>query len=55
MKRIQAIYQEDMGKPIRMSHENPEISQIYKEFLGNPLGEKSHHLLHTKYRKRNRY
>lgn len=54
-KRIQAIYEEDMGKPIRMSHENPEITQIYEEFLVKPLGEKSHHLLHTKYRKRQRY
>jgi NADH-quinone oxidoreductase subunit G/[NiFe] hydrogenase diaphorase moiety small subunit/NADP-reducing hydrogenase subunit HndD len=54
-KRIDAIYAEDMGKPIRMSHENPEITQIYKEFLVKPLGEKSHHLLHTKYRKRKRY
>jgi NADP-reducing hydrogenase subunit HndD len=54
-KRIQAIYDEDMGKPIRMSHENPEITQIYEEFLVKPLGEKSHHLLHTKYRKRQRY
>jgi NADH-quinone oxidoreductase subunit G/[NiFe] hydrogenase diaphorase moiety small subunit/NADP-reducing hydrogenase subunit HndD len=55
LKRIQAIYSEDAGKPIRMSHENPEIAQIYEDFLGKPLGEKSHHLLHTKYRKRNRY
>ena len=54
-KRIKAIYEEDMDKPLRMSHENPEIAQIYKEFLIKPLGEKSHHLLHTKYRKRNRY
>jgi iron-only hydrogenase group A len=54
-KRIQAIYDEDMGKKIRMSHENPEIKQIYEEFLKKPLGEKSHHLLHTKYRKRQRY
>jgi NADP-reducing hydrogenase subunit HndD len=54
-KRIQAIYDEDMGKTIRMSHENPEITQIYEEFLKEPLGEKSHHLLHTKYRKRQRY
>ncbi len=53
--RIDAIYREDEGKPIRMSHENPEITKIYEEFLKTPLGEKSHHLLHTKYRKRNRY
>ena len=54
-KRIKAIYEEDMSKPIRMSHENPEIVKVYEEFLNEPLGEKSHHLLHTHYRKRNRY
>ena len=54
-KRTKAIYEEDMSKPIRMSHENPEIVQIYSEFLEKPLGHKSHELLHTKYRKRNRY
>ena len=54
-KRIAAIYDEDMHKPIRMSHENPEIVAIYEDYLVEPLGEKSHHLLHTKYRKRKRY
>ena len=49
MKRAEAIYREDAGKPIRKSHENPSITAIYKEFLVEPLGEKSHHLLHTKY------
>lgn len=48
-KRAAAIYREDAGKPIRKSHENPFIIELYKEFLGKPLGEKSHHLLHTKY------
>jgi iron-only hydrogenase group A len=52
--RIQAIYQEDEGKKLRKSHENPEIKQIYEEFLGKPLGEKSHHLLHTSYTIRDR-
>jgi len=47
--RQKAIYQEDAGKPIRKSHENPSIIKLYKEFLGEPLGEKAHHLLHTKY------
>jgi len=50
--RIKAIYQEDEGKKVRKSHENPEIIQIYNEYLKEPLGEKSHHLLHTKYVKR---
>jgi iron-only hydrogenase group A len=55
-KRMEAIYREDEGKPIRMSHENPEITQIYDEFLTQgPLGHKSHKLLHTHYTKRNRY
>lgn len=48
-KRAEAIYQEDRDKPIRKSHENPYIIQLYNEFLGKPCGEKSHHLLHTHY------
>lgn len=48
-KRLKAIYEEDKEKPIRKSHENPYIQQLYKEFLGEPCGEKAHHLLHTHY------
>ncbi|MCX6248658.1 MAG: NADH-dependent [FeFe] hydrogenase, group A6 [Bacteroidetes bacterium] len=48
-QRAAALYREDEGKAIRKSHENPFIIELYKEFLGKPLGEKSHHLLHTKY------
>ncbi len=47
--RTAAIYREDAGKPIRKSHENPYIIQLYKEFLGKPMSEKAHHLLHTHY------
>ena len=54
-KRAEAIYAEDEGMPLRKSHENPEIAQIYKEFLGEPLGHKSHELLHTHYKPRKRY
>jgi len=54
-KRAQAIYEEDAAKPIRKSHENPEIKQIYDEFLIKPLSHKAHKLLHTHYTKRNRY
>ena len=53
-KRQMALYREDAGKPIRKSHENPFIIELYKEFLGKPLGEKSHHLLHTAYFDRSR-
>ena len=48
-KRAAAIYREDENKTIRKSHENPFIIELYKEFLGAPLSEKSHHLLHTHY------
>ena len=47
--RHEAIYREDAQKPIRKSHENPYIKQLYEEFLGEPLSEKAHQLLHTHY------
>lgn len=47
--RWQAIYEADRNMPIRKSHENPSIQEIYKEFLGEPGSEKAHHLLHTHY------
>lgn len=47
--RAKAIYAEDAGKSIRKSHENPYIIKLYEEFLGKPLSEKAHHLLHTHY------
>jgi iron only hydrogenase large subunit-like protein len=52
--RISAIYREDEGKSLRKSHENPAVAQLYEDFLGQPLGEKSHHLLHTRYTPRTR-
>ncbi|MEJ2048258.1 MAG: NADH-dependent [FeFe] hydrogenase, group A6 [Calditrichota bacterium] len=54
-KRMAAIYAEDESLPFRKSHENPEIKQLYKEFLKEPLGHRSHELLHTGYRKREKY
>ena len=54
-RRAQAIYAEDAGMPLRKSHQNPEVIKIYKEFLGKPLGEKSHKLLHTTYIKRTNF
>jgi iron-only hydrogenase group A len=53
MKRIEAIYKEDEGKLLRKSHENPEIAQIYEEFLEKPISHLSHKLLHTTYIERN--
>ncbi|MDD5059874.1 MAG: NADH-dependent [FeFe] hydrogenase, group A6 [Candidatus Omnitrophica bacterium] len=51
-KRMEAIYREDKNKPLRKSHENQAVQALYKDFLIKPLGEKSHHLLHTHYAKR---
>ncbi len=47
--RSKAIYQEDANKPLRKSHENPYIKKLYEEFLGEPMSEKAHQLLHTHY------
>jgi NADH-quinone oxidoreductase subunit G/NADP-reducing hydrogenase subunit HndD len=52
--RADAIYRADEQLPIRRSHENPSIQRIYEKFLGHPLSEKSHHLLHTHYVPRTR-
>jgi iron-only hydrogenase group A len=52
MKRAESIYAEDSGKPIRKSHENPQVAALYKEFLKEPLGHLSHMLLHTTYQQR---
>ncbi|HBQ87221.1 MAG TPA: ferredoxin, partial [Syntrophomonas sp.] len=48
-ERIAAIYAEDAGLPLRKSHENPEVKLLYDDFLKEPLGHKSHELLHTHY------
>jgi NADH-quinone oxidoreductase subunit G/NADP-reducing hydrogenase subunit HndD len=50
-KRMAALYQIDKSLPLRKSHENPEIITLYKDFLGEPLSEKAHELLHTTYHK----
>lgn len=54
-KRAEAIYAEDAGMKLRKSHLNPEILQIYNDFLEKPMGDKSHHLLHTTYTPRERF
>jgi NADH-quinone oxidoreductase subunit G len=47
--RGETLYKEDKSLPLRRSHDNPFIIKIYQNYLEKPLGEKSHHLLHTKY------
>jgi NADH-quinone oxidoreductase subunit G len=53
-ERIKAIYKEDAGLPMRKSHDNPEVKILYEEFLHEPLGHKSHELLHTHYHAKNK-
>ncbi len=47
--RAKGIYRDDAGSKKRCSHQNPEVQRLYGDFLGKPLGKKSHELLHTKY------
>lgn len=47
--RTRALYTEDSEKSLRKSHQNPYIISLYEEFLGNPMSERAHHLLHTCY------
>jgi len=47
--RQKAIYSEDTNKALRKSHENPYIIKLYEEFLGKPMSDKAHYLLHTHY------
>ena len=49
LKRIAGMYKDDTNSKIRCSHENVWVQGLYKEYLGAPLSEKSHHLLHTHY------
>lgn len=53
--RAKALYDEDRSLKLRKSHENPYITKLYEEFLGEPCGHKSHELLHTHYKKRDRF
>ncbi len=53
--RAAALYQEDKDLPLRKSHENPTLQQIYKEFLKSPGSHVAHQVLHTSYRKLDRF
>ena len=53
--RTGGLFDGDCGMKLRFSHENPEIAKLYDEFLGEPLGEKAHHLLHVHYAARPAY
>jgi NADH-quinone oxidoreductase subunit G/NADP-reducing hydrogenase subunit HndD len=51
--RMKGLYSLDKKGELRASHHNPDIKRLYDEYLGEPLGHKSHKLLHTTYQSRN--
>lgn len=53
--RAKALYDEDISLPVRKSHKNSQIQNLYKNYLGEPNSEKAHHLLHTHYTKKARF
>jgi NADH-quinone oxidoreductase subunit G len=55
LQRTTGLYTDDEKSKLRCSHQNPFITQVYKEFLGEPNGHKAHELLHTKYVERELY
>ena len=46
-ERGEILWRLDQQSTIRYSHENLDVKALYEQFLGEPLSEKSHHLLHT--------
>lgn len=51
-KRAAALYSEDERNAVRQSHNNPQIQQLYKDYLGEPNSHLAHELLHTSYKAR---
>ena len=49
-ERAGVLYELDRANALRFSHENPAVLACYRDFLGQPLSEKAHHLLHTDHR-----
>lgn len=54
-KRAKALYSEDERLVLRQSHNNPQIKQLYDEFLEAPNSHKAHELLHTTYKAKVKY
>lgn len=51
-ERAKVLYDIDASMPIRQSHENPAIKEVYETYLGEPGSHKAHEILHTSYVKR---
>jgi len=48
-ERAKVLYDIDKDMPLRQSHENPAIKQVYEEFFEKPGSHKAHEVLHTSY------
>jgi len=55
LARARGLYTEDDKKELYLSHDNPYVKKLYKDFLKEPLGKVSHELLHTHYKPRPLY
>lgn len=49
-QRLDALYVADESAMRRKSHENPQVQELYDSYLGTPLSDRSHRLLHTHYK-----
>ncbi len=54
-ERAKVLYSIDEASTIRRSHENPDIIELYENYLEKPGSHKAHHLLHTSYQARKLY
>ena len=55
LARAKVLYEEDESLPVRKSHKNKQIQELYNNFLGAPNSHLAHELLHTTYSKREKY
>lgn len=55
LERAKALYSEDESLEIRKSHQNPSITRLYEEFLGEPNSHVAHEYLHTHYFEKDKY
>ena len=53
--RANALYEEDIIMENRKSHENKQIQELYKNFLGEPGSKIAHELLHTTYSQKQKF
>ena len=53
--RADALHKIDEFMDVRKSHNNQEVTNLYREFLKEPGSDVAHHHLHTKYSEKDIY